>query len=66
VINGADSLTLMPGLREPKPYFSPDPAQNRRSAKKLAPLEPKLVVFGHGPPCRDPRRFVDFVNGLPD
>ena len=66
VINGADSLTLLPGLREPKPFFSPDPARNRHSAKeRLAPLEPHLVLFGHGPPCRDTRRFVDFVNGLP-
>jgi hydroxyacylglutathione hydrolase len=67
VINGADSLTLLPGLREPKRFFSPDPARNRRSAKeRLAPLEPRLVLFGHGPPCRDTRRFVDFVHALPD
>ena len=66
VINGADSLTLLPGLREPKRYFSPDPAENRRSAKNLAQLEPRLVLFGHGPPCRDTRRFVKFVEGLPD
>jgi hydroxyacylglutathione hydrolase len=66
VLNSADPLTLLPGLREPRPYFSPDPAENRRSARKLAPLEPELVLFGHGPPLRDPSRFVDFVNGLPD
>jgi hydroxyacylglutathione hydrolase len=65
VLNGADPLTGLPGLREPKPYFTPDPAQNRRSAKKLAPLEPSLVLFGHGPALRDTRKFVDFVNGLP-
>ncbi len=66
VLNSADVYTLIPGLREPRTYFTPDPAENRRSARKLAALEPKLVLFGHGPPVRDTRKFVDFVNGLPD
>jgi hydroxyacylglutathione hydrolase len=66
VLNSADVYTLIPGLREPKDYFTPDPAENRRSARKLAALEPKLVLFGHGPPVRDTKKFVDFVNGLPD
>ena len=65
VLNSADPLTLIPGLREPRPFFSPDPAENRRSAKKVVPLEPEVVLFGHGPPLRDTRKFVDFVNGLP-
>ncbi len=66
VLNSADVYTLLPGLREPKDYFTPDPAENRRSARKLAALEPKLVLFGHGPPVRDTKKFVDFVSGLPD
>jgi hydroxyacylglutathione hydrolase len=66
VLNSADVYTLIPGLREPRTYFTPDPAENRRSARKLAALEPKLVLFGHGPPVRDTKKFVDFVNGLPD
>ena len=66
VLNSADVYTLIPGLREPKPYFTPDPAENRRSARKLALLEPELVLFGHGPPVRDTKKFVDFVNSLPD
>ena len=66
VLNSADVYTLIPGLREPRDYFTPDPAENRRSARKLAALEPKLVLFGHGPPVRDTKKFVDFVNGLPD
>ncbi len=65
VINTADPLTLIPGVREPKPYFTEDPAENRRSARKLASLEPRLVLAGHGPPLRDARRFVEFVSGLP-
>ena len=39
--------------------------ENRRSARKLALLEPKLVVFGHGAPLRDTKKFVDFVQALP-
>ena len=35
------------------------------SAKRLATLEPKLVLFGHGAPVRDTRKFVEFVEGLP-
>ncbi len=66
VLNSADVYTMLPGLREPRMYFTPDPAENRRSAKKLGALEPKLVLLGHGPPVRDTKKFVDFVNGLPD
>jgi hydroxyacylglutathione hydrolase len=66
VLNSQDIYTGIHGLREPRPYLTPDPAENRRSARKLAALEPKLVVFGHGPPVRDTKKFVDFVAGLPD
>jgi hydroxyacylglutathione hydrolase len=66
VLNNMDVITGRPGLRDPKPYFTNDPPLNRRSAKTLAPLEPKLVCFGHGAPLRDTRKFVDFVNALPE
>jgi glyoxylase-like metal-dependent hydrolase (beta-lactamase superfamily II) len=66
VLNNMDVLTGIPGLRDPKPFLTPDPAENRRSAKKLGPLEPKLVLFGHGAPLRDTKKFVDFVAALPD
>jgi len=65
VINTADPLTLIPGLREPKRYFTTDPGENRRSIRKLALLKPKLVLAGHGPPLRDTDKFVEFVAGLP-
>jgi hydroxyacylglutathione hydrolase len=64
VLTNMDQLNLVPGLHEPKTYLTPDPAENRRSAKKLAALEPELVLFGHGAPLRDPRKFVEFVDGL--
>jgi glyoxylase-like metal-dependent hydrolase (beta-lactamase superfamily II) len=66
VLNNMDVITGIPGLRLPKGFLTPDPDQNRRSAKKLAALEPKLVLFGHGAPLRDTRKFVDFLDGLPD
>jgi glyoxylase-like metal-dependent hydrolase (beta-lactamase superfamily II) len=66
VLNNMDVLTAIPGLHEPKSFLTPDPAENRRSARKLAQLEPRLMLFGHGAPLRDTRKFVDFINGLPD
>jgi hydroxyacylglutathione hydrolase len=66
VLVNMDVVTGLPGLREPKRFLTPDPERNRRSARKLAPLEPKLVLFGHGAPLRDTRKFVDFVEKLPD
>jgi len=66
VLNNMDVLTAIPGLTEPKGFLTPDPEENRRSAKKLGALEPKLVLFGHGAPLRDTKKFVDFVAGLPD
>jgi glyoxylase-like metal-dependent hydrolase (beta-lactamase superfamily II) len=56
--------TGVPMLREPQPYFSVDPAQNRRSAARLAALDPALVCFGHGPPLRNPQRFREFCEQL--
>jgi len=65
VLFGLNPLTGLRQLREPPDFFTPDPAQNRESARKLAALEPALVCFGHGPPERDTKRFTDFIAGLP-
>ena len=46
-------LTTVPGLRQPPNLFTPDPAQNRQSERKLAALEPRTVGFGHGPVLTD-------------
>jgi hydroxyacylglutathione hydrolase len=64
VLNSMDPFTSIRGLREPKRFFTPDPATNRRSAGRLAELEPSLVLFGHGPPLRDTKQFVDFCRSL--
>ena len=64
VIFNVNMFTGVPGLHEPKPYFTPDPARNRESARRLAELEPSTVCFGHGPPLRDTHRFVEFVSAM--
>jgi glyoxylase-like metal-dependent hydrolase (beta-lactamase superfamily II) len=64
VLNNMNVLTGIPGLHEPKLIFTPDPARNRESARRLAALRPALACFGHGPPLRDPDRIERFVAGL--
>jgi hydroxyacylglutathione hydrolase len=61
VLFGLHPTTGVPGLHWPPDFFTPDPARNRESARKLADLEPALICFGHGPPSRDTRKFQEFV-----
>jgi hydroxyacylglutathione hydrolase len=65
VLSSIDTVTGLPGLHDSKPFFTADVAQNHRSARRLAALEPALVLFGHGRPVRDTKKFVDFVAALP-
>lgn len=65
VLNNINVLTGMPGLHEPPAMFTPDPARNRASARRLAALRPALACFGHGAPLRDPEKLACFVAGLP-
>jgi hydroxyacylglutathione hydrolase len=66
VLNNMNAVTGMPtGLHEPPAMYTPDPARNRESARRLAALEPSLTCFGHGPPLRDTKKLVDFVAALP-
>jgi hydroxyacylglutathione hydrolase len=64
VLTNVDTLTGVPGLHEPKSFFTPDPARNRESARRLAALDPALVCFGHGRPLRDPAKLRAFVDRL--
>jgi hydroxyacylglutathione hydrolase len=66
VLTNMNVMNGRTGLHEPLAAFTPDPAQNRRSARRLAALEPALVLFGHGPPLRDTRALLDFVAALPE
>src|SRR5581483_6709556 len=60
VLTNMDTITGLPGLHEPKAFFTPEPARNRESARRLAALEPELVCFGHGAPLRNPGKVVAF------
>ena len=43
-----------PGLTRPLFLVNSDNDALRRSAKRIAELQPSLALFGHGPPVRDP------------
>jgi glyoxylase-like metal-dependent hydrolase (beta-lactamase superfamily II) len=64
VVTNASVFTGLPGLREPPTMFTPDPARNRESARRLAELNPTLICFGHGRPLRDADRFRAFVERI--
>jgi hydroxyacylglutathione hydrolase len=65
VLNSMNVNTGRRGLYEPKAYFTPDPARNRLSIRRLAALEPALACFGHGPPLREPGALQAFAGKLP-
>jgi hydroxyacylglutathione hydrolase len=65
VFTNIDTMTGIPGLHEPKWFFTPDPVRNRESMRRLAGLEPALVCFGHGRPLRDPAKLKAFTERLP-
>lgn len=65
VLFNLNPLTMKTGLREPPLMLTLDPAQNRDSARKVAELEPELVLFGHGPVLRSSEAFTWFVATLP-
>lgn len=65
VMFGIHPVTSRPGLHEPPAMFTPDPARNRESIRRLAALEPSVVCFGHGPPWRDTAALARFAESLP-
>jgi glyoxylase-like metal-dependent hydrolase (beta-lactamase superfamily II) len=65
VVRNLSYLTLMPGVRQPPDEMTYDPAENRRSIRKLAALEPSLILPGHGPAIGDMDEFTGFVAALP-
>jgi glyoxylase-like metal-dependent hydrolase (beta-lactamase superfamily II) len=64
VLNGMNLATAWPGLHAPPDFFCSDPAENRRSIRRLAELEPRLLCFGHGPPLTDMQQFDRFLTRL--
>jgi len=65
VVRNMSFLTAMPGVRQPPDEMSYDPAENRRSIRKLAAREPSLILPGHGPAITDMDEFTRFVAALP-
>src|SRR5262249_4971939 len=65
VIRNMSYATALPGIKEPPEIFTYDPAENRRSIRRLADLEPATILPGHGPPVTDRAAFERFVAALP-
>jgi len=61
VLANISFATLQPGLRLPPSAFCTDPLQNLKSAELLASLNPRLVLFGHGPPLHKVEQLHWFV-----
>jgi glyoxylase-like metal-dependent hydrolase (beta-lactamase superfamily II) len=65
VIRNMSYATALPGIKEPPEIFTADPAENRRSIRRLAGLEPSILLPGHGPAVTDRGAFERFVASLP-
>jgi hydroxyacylglutathione hydrolase len=65
VIRNITFLAMRTKLDEPPAELTPDPAENRRSIRKLAELNPSLILPGHGPAVTDVAAFERFVAALP-
>jgi hydroxyacylglutathione hydrolase len=64
VIRNITYVTMRTRLAEPPADLTPDPAENRRSIRKLAELNPSLILPGHGPAVTDMAAFGRFVDSL--
>jgi len=64
VIRNLSYATMRARLLEPPDAFNVDSVQNRESIRKLAELEPRLILPGHGPAVRDMSAFKRFVARL--
>jgi hydroxyacylglutathione hydrolase len=65
VIRNMSYATGLPGIKEPPPLFTYDMEENRRSIRRLAELNPSLILPGHGPAVTDMGAFERFVSKLP-
>lgn len=64
VMANMNFITLRPGFREPPNFFSYEPARNRASIRKILEVNPRKIVFGHGPPVSDMGRLRKFIERL--
>ncbi|MBN8866844.1 MAG: MBL fold metallo-hydrolase [Solirubrobacterales bacterium] len=66
VIRNINYATGATGLGEPPTMFTYDPDENRRSIRRLAALNPTVLLPGHGPAVTDMAEFQAWVAALPD
>jgi hydroxyacylglutathione hydrolase len=66
VLFGRHPVHGRPGIHEPPERFTLDVAANRRAIRRLADLRPRVVVFGHGRPWRDPDALARLAEALPE
>ena len=64
VLTNMNVVTTQAGLHEPLRIFTLDAARNREHIQRLAKLEPRLTLFGHGHPLRDPEAILRFAASL--
>lgn len=64
VVANMNFITLRPGFHQPPTFFSHDPVENRASIRKILEINPRMVVFGHGPPVADLRGLRAFIERL--
>jgi hydroxyacylglutathione hydrolase len=65
VLRNMSFATGLPGLKEPPGIFTLDPVEARRSIRKLAALNPSLILPGQGPAVSDMAKLERFVESLP-
>ena len=65
VIRSMSYATGRPLIAEPPDFYNADSAENRRSIRKLADLNPSQILPGHGPAVTDIAAFERFVSRLP-
>jgi glyoxylase-like metal-dependent hydrolase (beta-lactamase superfamily II) len=64
VLRNITFVSMRTRLAEPPDDLTPDPAENRRSIRRLADLNPSLILPGHGPEITDIGGFERFVATL--
>ncbi len=64
VIRNVSYLTGLPRVAEPPDLFTVDPAENRRSIRKLLELRPAIICPGHGPPLRELSKLERLVDSF--
>ena len=64
VMTNMNILTGQTGLHEPLKLFTLDAERNRQNILRLVKLEPRIALFGHGQPLRDPEALARFAQTL--